>query len=202
MPSLWVLIYMTEGRDHHRSMVPGFPCPTHASAGGTAGHLPPVGLGLPSTLVGGPLYFSLTGGPCSSLPFSRLKVLKPQSTEPWLCLSGGNSQKLPAVSAQSPSRARSRGPRHLYFCGLVFSKHSHCTVGNLTETNRGSCPPVWPDSLVGLPCHSPMFTSSGSYCPLPHRPECGPASCWQVTLLPLPCWEAVICSWVLLLDSP
>lgn len=129
---------MTEGRDHHRSMVPGFPCPTHASAGGTAGHLPPVGLGLPSTLVGGPLYFSLTGGPCSSLPFSRLKVLKPQSTEPWLCLSGGNSQKLPAVSAQSPSRARSRGPLFLWLSLLkTFSLHS----GKSDRNKPGLLPP-------------------------------------------------------------
>lgn len=52
--SLWVVICMTEGRDHPCSVVSGFPCPTQASAGGTAGQLPPIGLGFLNTLVEGP----------------------------------------------------------------------------------------------------------------------------------------------------
>lgn len=51
---LWVVICVTEGRDHACSVVPGFPCPTHAFAGGTAGQLPPIGLGFLNALVRDP----------------------------------------------------------------------------------------------------------------------------------------------------
>lgn len=51
---LWVVICVTEGRDHACSVVPGFPCPTHAFAGGTAGQLPPIGLGSLNALFEGP----------------------------------------------------------------------------------------------------------------------------------------------------
>lgn len=127
------------GRDHPCSLVPGFPCPTHASAGGTAGQLPPISLKLPSSWLGDPP--SLIRALCSNFPFCGLKMLKPQSTEPWWCLSGGKSPKLLAVIFYSPNRSRSPVPRGLCFYGLVFL-NPHCTVENLREKNLGTLDPL------------------------------------------------------------
>lgn len=102
---------------------------------GDSGQLPPRGLGLPSTLLGGPPLLFLIEGTMQQL--SLLWAQDAQARKHRALMVPFFREELSKVTSRnSPSsRSRSQVPRRLCFCGLVFSKPSHCPVGSLRERN-------------------------------------------------------------------
>lgn len=116
---------------------------------------------------------------------SLLYVQGAQSREHWA--PGGTflegTLKLPAVTPHSLSRSRSSSQAPL-FLWLGLLKFLPLHSGKSDRKKLGTPDPhVWPESLVSLRSHPPMFTFYRNYCSVTLSPGCGPAACcWEMTL--------------------